>query len=432
MVPGIIDIEASGFGRDSYPIEVGLVLPDGETHCHIIRPDDSWTHWDQSAEAVHGIRRSLLLEKGLPPNQVAAELNRLLAGNKVYTDAWSYDISWLGKLYDLCGLPQLFRLESLRMLMSEAQADLWAPGQRTGGSRAQTHPAPRQHRRPDPAKNFHPHPGVVPAGAGPGRLKQSSVLPLPWAESVNIAQVPPCVPVYCANCCIPSSPSASAWGWCFPFMRSSSWSGKDGLRLWFAIGCVIAGLTIGVANYLLCKWVLLRRLSRISQVAQAISNKNLRMECSIQSKDLVGDIIDSFNQMTANLRAIVKQIFQSTEELERHTNLLGELADSHCAGAGNQTREAEHVVASMEEITDGAHSISGMAEQTENCGRQRQRPSAGMRSAVHPRDRLHLVARPAGQPRRSGGRRTGAEEREHRSGDGCHSRHRRNRPTCWR
>ena len=98
MVPSIIDIEASGFGRDSYPIEVGLVLPDGETHCHIIRPDDSWTHWDASAEAVHGIRRSLLVENGLPPLQVAGELNRLLAGNKVYTDAWSYDLSWLGKL----------------------------------------------------------------------------------------------------------------------------------------------------------------------------------------------------------------------------------------------------------------------------------------------------------------------------------------------
>ena len=125
MVPGIIDIEASGFGRGSYPIEVGLVLPDGETHCHIIRPDDSWTHWDKSAEAVHGIERDLLLQKGLAPMQVAGELNRLLAGRKIYTDAWSYDISWLGKLYDLCGLPQLYQLESLRALMSEAQAALW-------------------------------------------------------------------------------------------------------------------------------------------------------------------------------------------------------------------------------------------------------------------------------------------------------------------
>ncbi len=127
MVPGIIDIEASGFGRNSYPIEVGLVLPGGETYCHIIRPDDSWTHWDGSAEAVHGITRSLLLRTGRPPKQVARELNQRLAGSRIYTDAWSYDVSWLGKLYDLCDMPQLFRLESLRALMSEEQAALWHP-----------------------------------------------------------------------------------------------------------------------------------------------------------------------------------------------------------------------------------------------------------------------------------------------------------------
>jgi len=27
--PGVLDMEASGFGRDSYPIEVGYVLPTG-------------------------------------------------------------------------------------------------------------------------------------------------------------------------------------------------------------------------------------------------------------------------------------------------------------------------------------------------------------------------------------------------------------------
>ena len=31
IVPAVLDIEASGFGRDSFPVEVGFVLPDGET-----------------------------------------------------------------------------------------------------------------------------------------------------------------------------------------------------------------------------------------------------------------------------------------------------------------------------------------------------------------------------------------------------------------
>ena len=31
-LPIIIDIEASGFGRGSYPIEIGYHMPDGESY----------------------------------------------------------------------------------------------------------------------------------------------------------------------------------------------------------------------------------------------------------------------------------------------------------------------------------------------------------------------------------------------------------------
>ena len=52
MVPAFIDVEASGFGRHSYPIEVGVVLPDRESHCFIISPPTHWSYWDPEAEAV--------------------------------------------------------------------------------------------------------------------------------------------------------------------------------------------------------------------------------------------------------------------------------------------------------------------------------------------------------------------------------------------
>lgn len=127
MLPAIIDIEASGFGRDSYPIEVGVALADGRSFCQIIRPAPHWTFWDRKAEAVHGIPRRLLLERGRPPGEVAGNLNRLLGGQTLYTDAWSHDISWLGKLYDLTGIAQRFTLDSLRRLISEPQVALWHP-----------------------------------------------------------------------------------------------------------------------------------------------------------------------------------------------------------------------------------------------------------------------------------------------------------------
>jgi hypothetical protein len=48
--PPVLDIEASGFGRDSFPIEVGYVLGNSESFCCLIRPAPEWTHWDATAE----------------------------------------------------------------------------------------------------------------------------------------------------------------------------------------------------------------------------------------------------------------------------------------------------------------------------------------------------------------------------------------------
>jgi hypothetical protein len=125
MLPAVMDIEASGFGRESYPIEVGVALPDGRCCCYLIKPGSDWTYWDRKAELVHGISRELLIENGTSPRHVAEALNDLLGGTEVYTDAWSFDLSWLGKLYDFAEVTQLYRLESLRSLISEHQSEVW-------------------------------------------------------------------------------------------------------------------------------------------------------------------------------------------------------------------------------------------------------------------------------------------------------------------
>ena len=123
--PIIIDVEASGFGRGSYPIEVGVALEDGSTRCFLIRPDPDWIHWDSTAESMHGLSRELLIKHGLPPRVVAERLNELLLYKQVYSDAWGHDQSWLSLLFEAAGLPRRFRVESLRCLLEEDHLDYW-------------------------------------------------------------------------------------------------------------------------------------------------------------------------------------------------------------------------------------------------------------------------------------------------------------------
>ena len=116
----VIDIEASGFGRRSYPIEIGYVRDDGQAWCSLVRPAADWQHWDKQAERVHGIARPALLQHGRAVAEVARRLNDDLAGRTVYCDGWAHDYAWLGLLFEEAGLVPRFKLESVNRLLDDA------------------------------------------------------------------------------------------------------------------------------------------------------------------------------------------------------------------------------------------------------------------------------------------------------------------------
>ncbi len=125
LPPPILDIEASGFGLGSYPIEVGVILPDGRSWCSLVKPEPAWQHWDPNAAAVHKIEREQLAQHGRTPADIAATLNDWLRGMVVYSDAWAHDYTWLNKLYDAADSVPSYRLENLRALLTDAQAARW-------------------------------------------------------------------------------------------------------------------------------------------------------------------------------------------------------------------------------------------------------------------------------------------------------------------
>ena len=124
-LPAILDVEASGFGRGSYPIEIGFIEPQGSTFCALIHPAAEWQHWDASAEALHGISRATLMAHGRAAEWVAAELNTRLRGMTVYCDGWGHDYPWLARLFDSVDMQPSFHLDDLRCLLTEDEAARW-------------------------------------------------------------------------------------------------------------------------------------------------------------------------------------------------------------------------------------------------------------------------------------------------------------------
>ena len=111
--PAMLCMAGSGNGADSFPVEVGFVLPDGASHCTLIRPAPHWTHWDPQAERVHRITRAAAVSHGRDVAEVAALLNTRLGGITVYCDGAVSEQDWLRRLFDAARATPAFRLESL-------------------------------------------------------------------------------------------------------------------------------------------------------------------------------------------------------------------------------------------------------------------------------------------------------------------------------
>ena len=139
-----IDLEASGLGPKSWPIEVGWCFPQGLASSFLVRPDDSWprSEWDDRAEALHGISIGEIEDKGVPIKALCEKLNSVLAGKIVYSDAPDWDGFWLYRMFDAAHLRQRFTLFDFGDLLRRIAGDgLWEISERANRLHPHSHRA---------------------------------------------------------------------------------------------------------------------------------------------------------------------------------------------------------------------------------------------------------------------------------------------------
>ena len=69
--------------------------------------------------------REVLVSHGKPATEVAQALNTQLRGRTLYSDGWANDYTWISLLFDEADMSPAFRLDNLRSLLDERQADAW-------------------------------------------------------------------------------------------------------------------------------------------------------------------------------------------------------------------------------------------------------------------------------------------------------------------
>lgn len=117
---------------------------------------------------------------------------------------------------------------------------------------------------------------------------------------------------------------------------------KPGMKGYFVLGCLVAGVMIGLLNYAILHAVVIRTLTRLSQVTRAVSEGDLTRRCGVQSPDAIGEIAGSTDRKVEALRDLI-----------RSARLLGEQVGE--AGQGTQqaaSRSARQIA--VQETTFGA------------------------------------------------------------------------------
>lgn len=100
-----LDFEASSLSWDSYPIEIAWGSSTKNIKSYLISPKSikEWTDWNDEAQKLHGIERTMLLEKGIEPAIICNEFEQSVKGAEIYTDNPCWDAMWLYKLFFFSG-----------------------------------------------------------------------------------------------------------------------------------------------------------------------------------------------------------------------------------------------------------------------------------------------------------------------------------------
>jgi len=162
-----------------------------------------------------------------------------------------------------------------------------------------------------------------------------------------------------------------AMGLIFPVYADFFVEWKPGLKIWFVVGCIIAGIILGISNFLILRQIMLRPMNRISEVANQISNKDVTHQCMMESHDTLGRIIDSFNRMAQTLRDMVQDIANTSQALSTSATSMSDVTYATREGAELQksmTEQVSDVVSTMNSTThEVVHSVSSAREAANNA-----------------------------------------------------------------
>ena len=183
-----------------------------------------------------------------------------------------------------------------------------------------------------------------------------------------------------------------AMGLIFPVYAQFFVEWKDGMFIWFALGCLIAGACIGIINFWLLNKLLVKHLQQVAHVSKAIVDKDLTQRCNIESQDTIGHIIENVNTMADTLQNTFNDINEVSHSCSVTIHNMANKTQGSSQKIREQNQATQDTLAAMKSLQESSTSIKEQAQtafETSQQGRQQaSEGSAHMQKSLNAMEQL--------------------------------------------
>jgi len=185
----------------------------------------------------------------------------------------------------------------------------------------------------------------------------------------------------------------------FPVYAQFFVNWKPGMFIWFTLGCIMAGSSIGLFNYLITKLVLVRNLSRIAGTAQEVAkHKNLKKTCEIKSADVVGDIIDSFNEMVSTMREMIVNVRLTGLDIHETSSALHSMSVRTSTDVSTQKDKIATLTNAVGDLSNAVqHVAQRSVDASESADQADAKAARGKQVLAEASDRINRLAQEINQ-----------------------------------
>lgn len=154
---------------------------------------------------------------------------------------------------------------------------------------------------------------------------------------------------------------------------------RPGMKVYFAAGCVVAGLMVGFVNLFLFRLLVVGKLQSIFRTTESVAQGDLTLRIPVQGNDIFARFSGSFNSMVAELERLAGAVQSTARQVASASDSLGTVTGESSASAEDVHNRIVQILGQAE---DQKSQVKTIADDLTNMREAIQRVQNDMHDAA--------------------------------------------------